>query len=212
MKKQRMGPIGALAVAAAMLVSPAAYASLDFELGTANVPLTGPFGTVSLILEDSTTATVTLTAATGYTFGDGSTLGLNLASPATMSLSSLELTQGSVHTPSLSTVNYGSQTVDGWGQFNFTIDLQDGYGSSVSALSFTLVKTDGAWGSESDILALNGSGLSVVGHVMDVATAGPNQITGYAVVPEPTTVMAGALLLLPLGASAVRIFRRNRQA
>jgi len=34
---------------------------------------------------------------------------------------------------------------------------------------------------------------------------------GYVVaVPEPTTVIAGALLLLPLGASTLRILRRNR--
>lgn len=31
-------------------------------------------------------------------------------------------------------------------------------------------------------------------------------------VPEPTTVIAGALLLLPLGASAIRFVRRNRGA
>ena len=31
-------------------------------------------------------------------------------------------------------------------------------------------------------------------------------------VPEPATVVAGALLLLPLGASAVRILRKNRAA
>jgi hypothetical protein len=32
----------------------------------------------------------------------------------------------------------------------------------------------------------------------------------HQVVPEPTTVLAGALLLLPLGASTLRILRRNR--
>ena len=31
-------------------------------------------------------------------------------------------------------------------------------------------------------------------------------------VPEPTTVLAGALLLLPLGASTLRILRRNRMS
>jgi hypothetical protein len=31
-------------------------------------------------------------------------------------------------------------------------------------------------------------------------------------VPEPTTIIAGALLLLPLGASTLRILRRNRMA
>jgi len=32
----------------------------------------------------------------------------------------------------------------------------------------------------------------------------------FAPVPEPTTVVAGALLLLPFGASTIRILRRNR--
>jgi hypothetical protein len=33
-----------------------------------------------------------------------------------------------------------------------------------------------------------------------------------ALVPEPTTIVAGALLLLPFGASTLRILRRNRKA
>lgn len=32
------------------------------------------------------------------------------------------------------------------------------------------------------------------------------------IVPEPTTVIAGALLLLPFGASTLRLFCRNRTA
>jgi hypothetical protein len=31
-------------------------------------------------------------------------------------------------------------------------------------------------------------------------------------VPEPSTYLAGALLLLPFGASAIRVLRRNREA
>jgi hypothetical protein len=31
-------------------------------------------------------------------------------------------------------------------------------------------------------------------------------------VPEPTTMVAGALLLLPFGASTLRILRKNRAA
>lgn len=34
----------------------------------------------------------------------------------------------------------------------------------------------------------------------------------YHQVPEPTTIIAGALLLLPFGASALRILRRNRMS
>jgi hypothetical protein len=38
------------------------------------------------------------------------------------------------------------------------------------------------------------------------------QVSGVAPVPEPTTMLAGALLLLPFGASTLRILRRNRTA
>lgn len=36
--------------------------------------------------------------------------------------------------------------------------------------------------------------------------------TAYNVVPEPTTIIAGALLLLPFGASTIRFLRKNRTA
>ena len=40
----------------------------------------------------------------------------------------------------------------------------------------------------------------------------PNIYNIDSVVPEPTTMLAGALLLLPLGMSALRILRKNRIA
>jgi len=49
-------------------------------------------------------------------------------------------------------------------------------------------------------------GLSVLGPTV----VGSFQLVGA--VPEPTTILSGALLLLPLGVSAVRILRRNRMA
>lgn len=38
------------------------------------------------------------------------------------------------------------------------------------------------------------------------------QIDSVVTVPEPTTMIAGALLLLPFGADTLRILRRNRTA
>ena len=38
------------------------------------------------------------------------------------------------------------------------------------------------------------------------------QVSGVVPVPETTTVIAGMLLLLPLGASTLRILRQNRVA
>jgi hypothetical protein len=52
--------------------------------------------------------------------------------------------------------------------------------------------------------------------IMDVtgrdSNAGWIDNVQISAVPEPTTMIAGALLLLPFGASAIRILRRNRQA
>jgi hypothetical protein len=59
--------------------------------------------------------------------------------------------------------------------------------------------------------------LSVVKDILIYAA--PGQVVGlsdveqsYHQVPEPTTIIAGALLLLPFGASALRILRRNRMS
>jgi hypothetical protein len=37
-------------------------------------------------------------------------------------------------------------------------------------------------------------------------------VQSFVVVPEPTTMIAGALLLLPFGASTLRVLRKNKQA
>jgi hypothetical protein len=53
---------------------------------------------------------------------------------------------------------------------------------------------------------------------MGFATIGPGFVTisqvaqSFHQVPEPTTMIAGALLLLPFGASTLRILRKNRTA
>ena len=79
-------------------------------------------------------------------------------------------------------------------------------------------------GTEADLLGLaaSGSGIAVVsftfipGKTVTELKGGIFDATSYsgtltsAAVPEPTTVIAGALLLLPFGASTLRILRRNR--
>jgi hypothetical protein len=39
---------------------------------------------------------------------------------------------------------------------------------------------------------------------------GLSSYSGFSAVPEPTTMIAGALLLLPFGASTLRVLRKNR--
>jgi hypothetical protein len=49
-----------------------------------------------------------------------------------------------------------------------------------------------------------------------VTVAGPGSVISFAntytAVPEPTTMIAGALLLLPFGASTLRVLRKHRTA
>ena len=52
----------------------------------------------------------------------------------------------------------------------------------------------------------NGSGSTTASYSGSVSSA-----TDVSSVPEPSTVVAGAMLLLPLGISAVRILRKNKQ-
>jgi hypothetical protein len=72
-----------------------------------------------------------------------------------------------------------------------------------------------ASGTYSDILVVNTAattwGVSN-GSVQDTLAQNLAILAPLAAVPEPTTVIAGALLLLPLGASTIRILRRNRAA
>ncbi len=65
---------------------------------------------------------------------------------------------------------------------------------------------------------LHGSSSSVTGNELvptDPTAQGMILMGGYAngsPVPEPTTIIAGALMLLPFGASTLRILRKNRAA
>jgi hypothetical protein len=89
---------------------------------------------------------------------------------------------------------------------------------NVTSLAYT--------GINADLLALANGGNGSLnlsfqfnpGQTLTQLTAGSAQIGSYsgalavAMVPEPSTMVAGALLLLPLGASAMRILRKHRVA
>jgi hypothetical protein len=94
-------------------------------------------------------------------------------------------------------------------------------GNVVANSSLTLIPQD-----FSDPVAESGDNLYINPGVPSLVVtkdisfyANPGQIIGLSVleqsvhqVPEPTTMLAGALLLLPFGASTLRILRRNRMS
>jgi hypothetical protein len=70
--------------------------------------------------------------------------------------------------------------------------------ASAASVSSDLNNANGAFG----VYALN---------MFTGSSSSPSYVQPQlAIVPEPTTMIAGALLLLPLGASTLRVLRRNR--
>jgi len=89
---------------------------------------------------------------------------------------------------------------------NYSTGLMDAYINGALALSDYQFASGGAGVSTSEVfIHLNGEN----DYANSVAIDNLNMT---APVPEPTTMIAGALLLLPFGASTVRILRRNRTA
>jgi len=100
----------------------------------------------------------------------------------------------------------------GGGPSGFTIDLGSG------GFTYLIAGWDGPQGADQVYYVGGLTGLVTISN--DELPAGFQKglsnfwLSGdgtYTVVPEPSTVVAAALLLLPLGASAVRVLRRKQQ-
>jgi hypothetical protein len=214
---------GVMAAAVTMLAAPQAKADVvTYTLGLGNSAIlgyTGPYATAKVDLTDSTHATITfMSLASGsftYLLGDGGSVAVNVnASSWTLGTITGSNT-GTGYTPGPFS-DGGSNNEDGFGSFNQNINSFDGNGHSSTTISFIITDTSGTWASADDVLAANGSGYKAAAHIFVTPSpanaSNDNPATGYATVPEPTTMIAGALLLLPFGASTLRIVRRNQAA
>jgi hypothetical protein len=98
------------------------------------------------------------------------------------------------------------------GARNHWVDLAE---SNLGGLNDTDIKKDALGNplNTFNVIALNLFNGSDAQHVtIGGVTYNLNQdILAISVVPEPTTIVAGALLLLPFGASTLRILRKNNQ-
>jgi hypothetical protein len=155
-----------LAIAAVLLVPLAAQADTTYQLTYYNAALSGypqPFADVTVNRTGNTTADITFTGLTtgGYTYfmGDGSTFALNVnAASFTVGTITETTPYPSLFTPTLvgppppGATPIGSGQVDGFGNFNLTIDNSDGAFSSAQTGSFTLTNNSGTWASDADVL------------------------------------------------------------
>jgi hypothetical protein len=183
-----------------------------------------PYEEVSVELTDSTHATITFTSFDNgtytYLMGGGGSAAVNV-NATSFSLSSLSADSlgGGFNTPVAS--DGGSGNENGFGSFNQTINLFDGYTHSTDSISFILTNLSGTWAGASSVLTGNSQDNLAAAHVFfaldPVSPTQQNVLTGFAAsgggggppneTPEPQT-----LALLGLGLLSLTMVRRQRQA
>jgi hypothetical protein len=203
-----------LAVALA-LTSGARSASADVFTSILNAPndavsgFSGPYGTVTVDLTSSTTATVTFTSAVVggniYLFGDGSTAAVNVNASSFTITNVSGSNAGTGFTPGPYTVENppGTSNVSSFGSFNGVIDSFDGFTHTSDTVSFTVTDLSGTWASAANVLTPNADGFDAVAHIFITSSpahaANGAIVTGFAgenggpVVPEPSTMAIAAL-------------------
>ena len=181
-----------------------------------------PYGSVTVNLDvTQTIATITFTAANTaafqYLFGDGGTAAVNVNGAFTLgAITGTHLPGFGFHAGE-GYSDGGAGQVDGFGNFNLTINSSDGYTRSSNSVTFTLTKTSGTWSSDANVLIANAQGAFVAAHIFVTAfPADPNGsalTTGFAsnggAVNTPdggTTVMLLGVALGALGMARRYLF------
>jgi hypothetical protein len=199
-------------------VSSKADTIFDLDLNVPNSAIsgyTGPYAHVHIDLDPTdTTALVTFTSLTNagniYLMGDGSAAAVNVNGSFTLgTITSANAGTGFSTTPPAhkSLFSQSSGVVDGFGSFNLTIDIFDGFTYSADTISFILT---GSWIDASHVLIANDATHNALAAAHIFVTSSPAiasngaLATGYAsngvAVPEP-----GILILLGLAMSAIGI-------
>src|SRR6266850_6787311 len=147
--------LGALALAAP------AHATIIETINTPNSAIagfTGPYADVSITRVNNNTANIVFTSRTtsGITFlmGDGGTADLNVNGAYTLGA----VTETGLAGFSPTFIGNAPGQVDGFGQFNLSLNNFDGYGDAADSVSFQITNTTGLWTSDAAVLTNNANG------------------------------------------------------
>jgi len=167
---------------------------------------------VSITTNGTNTATVSFTSqtanvgGTNYIFMIGSVNGFDLNTSASATTGNYVFTQpvGGGFGPASVTGPNGTGQVAGFGNFNNTNQMFNGFSTAVSGVTFTLTKNSGVWGSAASVLLANAQNRFAAAHIFITLAPGNRSngavFTGFAVTPDGgTTVMLLGVALGGLG-------------
>ena len=180
----------------------------DFSSGGQLGP--GPYGTVELTQNgDCVDVSVVLNSPFAFNGGgSGFALGFDLAGhPDNVTITDISANHATSDFVAVYDPPNGLHA-DGTGDWDYAVDYTASglSGTPPTSLSFKVCRTGGDVVNIADFVN-NPSGLLFIADIGNTTTG----LTGDVSVPEPTTMIAGALLLLPFGASTLRVLR-NRKA